>query len=253
VPLKNYSKDFFYKGGIVYRGLMINSIFKMTFEELIDEFRKGGLSASINELTKRFNCRQIDLAGNLGGGMQKAGSITAVIHTTTKLTIAAEFSVKQSLGATANGNGYVLCFKINDHKGIYLADKPDMMWTDEHEVAIPGILLLEELLWIVEVTNFTPSRFWLNPINIEIVNKLYNNDTENEMQKICNIIRQNTLIYGNVLHGIEYLKSQSIEYSEYITDEDIKFYKEHPNTINEQKFLEKISTIHKKDIEKFIY
>ena len=41
-------------------------------------------------------------------------------------------------------------------------------WDDETEIAIPGILELKELLWIVSVENFIPVDLFINEMNKKV-------------------------------------------------------------------------------------
>lgn len=222
IPIEN-----FYKDNIVYRGLMINSRFNFTFDELIKEFTEnGGMASSLAEITDSACAGNKELASNSNG-------IVNVIHTTTNLEIASEFSVSQSMGGTTDGNGYVLCFYIDEHRGIFLPSV-DGLYLTESEVAIPGILELKDLLWIVSVENYLPVDLWMNEVNMDIINIRYKPFNES-LREIIKTIAQNTINEGNTSKIIDILKGSDITYNKFKYEEML----DSASTICADKFMEK--------------
>ena len=214
-PLKDVPEEIFYKNHIVYRGLMKTRRFNLTLDELIKEFtEKGGMASSLAEITKNACGGNKDLLSNMSGTVN-------VIHTTTQLHMAADFSVSQSMGHMEDGNGFILCFNINEHRGIYLPSI-DGSFDFEAEVAISGILELKDLLWIVSVENYLPVDLWINEPLIDIIKKYISLDkplTES-FKNIIKIITKNTVSAASRSDNIikKYLDEKGIEYSRYYPD-----------------------------------
>jgi hypothetical protein len=256
IELKDYDKKVFFKGyNIVYRGFKINNLFTYTLKSLIDEFRNNGMCSFPVEMRKKFWCDRIngeekntiDIAANMSG-------VINVIHTTTDINVGIQFSVAESTGKYI-GSGFLSCFNIKNNKGVYL---PNIIssWNSEKEVAIPGLLLYDELLYIIEIKNNLPRSYWINEKNVEILNNVYGNFDEFVNKIIKYIILKEILGYSEIIPQIFEEQKISEEIIEKFNKEnDIDEYSLKYNDIKILEYIKLLenNNIIKLNIEKIIY
>jgi hypothetical protein len=148
----------FYEGGFIYRGIERFPInFNPTFSEYIKEFtEKNGISAPVFEKTKKLNCKNNLL---LDDDMM---SNAEFIHTSTNINISIDFirSTFTSLG------GILMIFHINKNIGLqlYTINEHGSFDNGEQEVAIPGMLNIEDTIVFFNIDKMTINQCWINPM-----------------------------------------------------------------------------------------
>jgi hypothetical protein len=130
--------------GVVYRGVKFGRpLPEFTLPNLISLIdREGGLTSALHGLVAG-RCGNMSPLSNMAG-------ITPFHHTTTDIRVATRFAITESSGGVSVKEGAILVINLPPRVGLDVL-KYSNSFTDEKEVAVPGFIYKDEILYIISI------------------------------------------------------------------------------------------------------